>query len=742
MANYNVGDLEFSISTVGSEATTSLSSVNSQLKIMLNLCGGTNTALDKMSKNFNKGFNFTKVLGKLYAAKNSSKQFVENIKGMVKSGVDYAETLNLWQVSMRGNIDMAEEFITKMNKGYGIAASTLMQYQATFRNMLNALGGISSNVSYELSEYLTQMAVDYASLYNTTIDKAMTVFQSVLSGQTKPVRSISGYDITETTIYELYQQLGGTKTMRQLSQTEKRLLRIYAVFQQMNNSGAIGDLSKTLDNTANQMRITQEAVKELGEWVGKFVEVYIAPALPYINAFLITVKNIAEAIVKALPGYSEFDGTINGLETVNNEIDEVQGKLLDFDKFRALDTSTESELDLGIDDTVLDGMKQYISILDGVSNKAADLAKEWTSWWINDETGELTDQAKKLYSVLKNIAKTVGILIGFKIVSKIGVLVAKVISLVDGFTMLNITIKTGIVASVYKMVEAFNEGNTVMGVVYGIITGGLLIAYAAMLIAKQKDAAATKEITKSQNKQLNILTMLTMQQTAYLEALTISMGAAGEYGAAIERLNAQMTSTNNTVEENIKATKSWGSMATTAISSAVTSFALLDSVIGGLEGTAKTTVSILSIVFGALAAILGVILAIKGGVKGGLIGATVAGLGVGALIAGIKGVATAGSNLQDIAAHKNGGVVEDGIFTMSKGEIIGDFDDGTTVVANNQQIISGIEQGVYKAVSAAMQGGKSGNGNKNVYNFQVNGRTLLSVMEDEMHKQGKKLSRY
>src|SRR5690554_6043428 len=147
---------------------------------------------------------------------------------------------------MRGNIGEARTFIAEMNKAYGIAEATLMQYQATFKNMLSAMGKISEDTAYGLSESLTQMAVDFASLYNVSIENAMTKFQAVLSGQVRPIRSISGYDITENTIFDLYKSLGGTKTMRQLDQTEKRLLRIYAVFTQTSGTGALGDLEKTL----------------------------------------------------------------------------------------------------------------------------------------------------------------------------------------------------------------------------------------------------------------------------------------------------------------------------------------------------------------------------------------------------------------------------------------------------------------------------------------------------------------
>ena len=50
-----------------------------------------------------------------------------------------------------------------------------------------------------------------------------------------------------------------------------------------------------------------------------------------------------------------------------------------------------------------------------------------------------------------------------------------------------------------------------------------------------------------------------------------------------------------------------------------------------------------------------------------------------------------------VAYYANGGFPEDGWFRASHGEYFGKFDDGTSVIANNKQIISGIANGVKSA---------------------------------------------
>lgn len=55
-----------------------------------------------------------------------------------------------------------------------------------------------------------------------------------------------------------------------------------------------------------------------------------------------------------------------------------------------------------------------------------------------------------------------------------------------------------------------------------------------------------------------------------------------------------------------------------------------------------------------------------------------------------------------VPAHANGGMVEDGLFLANHTELVGEFSNGKTAVANNEMIIEGIEQGVYNAMASAL----------------------------------------
>ena len=89
-------------------------------------------------------------------------------------------------------------------------------------------------------------------------------------------------------------------------------------------------------------------------------------------------------------------------------------------------------------------------------------------------------------------------------------------------------------------------------------------------------------------------------------------------------------------------------------------------------------------------------------------------------------------NLPKIYAR--GGFPEDGLFFANHTELVGEFSNGKTAVANNAQIVAGIESGVYKAVSAAMannSGSSSYIANEIIVDGDVIARTITKAQEKQ-----------
>ena len=106
-----------------------------------------------------------------------------------------------------------------------------------------------------------------------------------------------------------------------------------------------------------------------------------------------------------------------------------------------------------------------------------------------------------------------------------------------------------------------------------------------------------------------------------------------------------------------------------------------------------------------------------------------------------KEIVPAGSiqlfTIPEIPKLEKGGFLEDGLFTMNRGEIAGKFNNGKSVVANNQQIVEGIAAGVYEAVVAAMNA-TSGRGEQSV-NVYLDGKQITAAVEKRQNERGRTL---
>lgn len=101
-------------------------------------------------------------------------------------------------------------------------------------------------------------------------------------------------------------------------------------------------------------------------------------------------------------------------------------------------------------------------------------------------------------------------------------------------------------------------------------------------------------------------------------------------------------------------------------------------------------------------------------------------------------------SLGKIPTFETGGFPEDGLFWANHNELVGQFSNGRTAVANNEQIIEGIKQGVYEAVTSANQ-----SNNQEVMLLQelisavregktieIDGRELVSAINERTERNG------
>ena len=659
MANYSAGTLEVALVTSAEDVSNIFATLNQQLAVTNKLVKTiTNTVYGKRlnkivsnpngkNKNQSNGtFGFLNSM-RWTAVIYLGRKLGTVVSNIARHGADYTETLNLWETSMGSNVDQATQFVDKMNEAYGISEKTLMNAQAIFKNMLGSLGQITDTMAYQLSEGITQMAVDYASLYNVTFEQAFSKFQAVLAGQVRPIRSVAGYDITETTLFQLYQSLGGTKSMRQLTRTEKQLLSILAVFEQMERSGALGDLKKTMSTFANQTRIMAEAWQQAVTYAGALITYSIQESgiLTKINAILIFIGNVLEALAEEMGAIQSFGGGIfedltDGANSASLALDEVNGKLLDFDKFRAL--SGQDNSNIGLDEKLISALSGYDTILKNANLEAEKLAEHFGKiTGLFDDKGVFNKaEWDEFIDALETLGKVLTIIVGGALIDKI---TKSIKALTLSTTNLRSVLIGGIILAFWEAIEAFKEGDYWGGAIaltIGVVLVGALISFE---LAQRKAALATQIATAS------------------TEAQKLALSA----NSVMLQVTAQRIKT-----------------VTIALGAMVAAYGIANTIINQFEGEGRTVAAVCSIIVGGIMAIVAAVLALKSVVSWGT-ALPVLLAGVGAAIAGVQGLTP------KVEMYANGGLPDKGTMFIAGeagAEMVYSTPSGQSGVANIQQI--------------------------------------------------------
>lgn len=492
-ADYNVQTLEDQILVDVQEALRGINQLQTGIK-------GLKSTLNSMSKNtgmsslnkqikdsisignaIQKTFNFSAIL-------LGGRQVLNTLKDMTNASVNFTETANLFSVSFGKDVEglnqyyeQALSFQEKLEEKLGVNIEESMRYQALFNSMTKSMG-LGANYAYMLSENMTKLGYDLASLYNIDPESAMTKLRAGLAGQTEPLREL-GLDITEQSLKPIAQSLGVNESIRNMSQAEKAVLRYIAVLRQAQI--AQGDFARTMDSPANQLRIFNAQVTAFKRNMGNLWQGILGGILPYVNAVMMVINELLKMVAK-LFGFEVSSqpidiGTSIGagdlasdLGDANKKAKELKAQLMGFDEINNinLDNDTSSGGGSsgggagGIDQKLLDALKGYDNLMDSVSNKATEIRDKMLEWLgferDDDGTWRLKEGLTNFEKIL-DVAKMIGIAIGtWKISSTItnllknlGILKGKQnFQLAFGITLL----ATGIFAQ-YKGTRHLLDGN-------------------------------------------------------------------------------------------------------------------------------------------------------------------------------------------------------------------------------------------------------------------------------------------
>lgn len=351
------------------------------------------------------------------------KKAFDLLKKPIKEAMDYGETVNLFDTvfesvgrnqaeriakdnaqayteSFFANMEDefredAQEFNDWFVDNLTLDPNEIMNYQAKFAQMADSMGTIPQT-TMNISKAFTALGADIASLFNIDIKDAMSKLQSGLAGQIRPLRAI-GVDISKTSLMQTAWNYGIDKSIEKMTSAEKVQLRFLTTMRQLRV--VMADMPKTLETPANQLRVLQQQFKNLARAVGSIFIPVAMKVLPVLNAIVIVLTRIANAIAKffgfelpkteRLPVNDYFTDIEDDVDSASEEVKKFQKQLLGFDEINNITESKDSGLGGLMDNDGFDSLDKAIAdewaayqkllqdAMDAMSNKAKELADKW-----------------------------------------------------------------------------------------------------------------------------------------------------------------------------------------------------------------------------------------------------------------------------------------------------------------------------------------------------------------------------
>lgn len=325
------------IKSISDAATSGASKTSTQVENI----GAKAKSASTYVKDLKSAFNFSSVYLVL-------RRVTDYLGKSVAESNEYVENLNLFKVAMGEYADEAQKFAESVEDAMGIDPSEWIRAQGTFNILLTGFGVVNDKASV-MSQNLTQLGYDLASLYNSDVETAMTKIQSGIAGELEPLRRW-GYDLSQARLQEIALSLGIDKKVASMNQAEKSMLRYHAIMTQVTE--AQGDMARTLNSPANQLRILKSQFNMLTREIGNVFIPILNKMLPYLIA---TVQLLREAVEKIalffgfeLPevDYSGVDATTSSvadnLESASDSVKQIKRDLMGFDEINRLSDNSNS----------------------------------------------------------------------------------------------------------------------------------------------------------------------------------------------------------------------------------------------------------------------------------------------------------------------------------------------------------------------------------------------------------------
>ena len=668
----------------------------------------------------------------------------------------YIENVNLFTVSMGEYADEGMAYAEKVSDALGIDPSEWMRAQGVFMNMATGFG-IVGDKAYQTAKGLTELGYELSSIYNVLPEEALLRLRSAFAGEIEPVRNW-GLALDQASMQEWMLKKGIDAKVNSLNQADKAMIRYNMIVEKMTNNNTIGDFVRTIMTPANAIRILNQMITQLSRAIGSLFIPILIKVLPYVQAFVKVLTSAIQTLASffgfQMPeiDYSGMEKLSAGASGASDSLDDAAKsakKLKDytmgFDELNIISPDTGSagsSLSAGVSGLDLDPASVWDEgIIDGINNKVEALTGKmkvllgivlaigsaFLVWKIATgiasgikaiSTGLLAVKAA-LYGfpaiagqVAPSLAPVAGLL------AKIGAHAVPILAVAAAIAAITLA-----VVDLWKNSEPFRKA---FGTVWENI--GTAVSDAkqtiedsinSLLTALDLPAVKLEELYGTYIRPIvekiglifldvfgNLIVGAIKTFAGIFETITGTVVGllTGDWTQAVKGLkdiwDGIFSALPTPVQEALqsvgeKLSTWWGNVKAWFEKNVAPKFTLEF----WLEKFENLKTSFVTTIKNAINTAIELVNKFISWLNSCMQFSWDA-----IVVAGVE-LVPAGSvqlfSIPLIPKFEKGGFIEDGLFTMNHGEIAGKFSNGKAVVANNQQIVDGIAQGVYQAMMQA-----------------------------------------
>ena len=300
-----IESLEVQIESQATEAASGIDKLTASLSKLKSAVTGTTNSVNKSksatdnvtASNKKAATSYVNLYAKIKLISGAFKGVVNFLSQCVYSSMEYTETVNMYAVSLGEYAEEAKKTAEELSAATGIDPAQFLEYEGIFNTIIEGFG-VASDKAYLMSQNLTQIGYDLASMYNISFEAAMQKVQSGISGELEPLRRL-GYDLSVARLEQERLNLGIEKSVADMTQAEKAQLRYYAIMTQV--TVVQGDMARTLNSPANQLRVFKAQLQLCARAIGNIF-------IPALNAVLPFAIAVAKAIRYAAEQLAAFFG--------------------------------------------------------------------------------------------------------------------------------------------------------------------------------------------------------------------------------------------------------------------------------------------------------------------------------------------------------------------------------------------------------------------------------------------------